>query len=202
MKDTPIITAAKMLAGEAHKGQTRKYSGLPYIIHPIEVATIVEEAGGTDDMIAAALLHDVIEDTDFTYEDIAEKVSPEVADLVQGMTEVAKPEDGNRAKRKSMDKDFLAQQSPEVQTIKYADVISNTQDIALHDPSFAKVYIAEIKDLLEVIDKGDPTLYAKAFKIVDFPTLLARSKRWSPHHAPILQPHHHQDGVPRPTAIH
>ena len=117
-------------------------------------------------MIAAALLHDVIEDTDFTYEDIAEKVSPEVADLVQGMTEVAKPEDGNRAKRKSMDKDFLAQQSPEVQTIKYADVISNTQDIALHDSSFAKVYIAEIKDLLEVIDKGDPTLYAKAKDIV------------------------------------
>ena len=102
MKDTPIITAAKMLAGEAHKGQTRKYSGLPYIIHPIEVATIVEEAGGTDDMIAAALLHDVIEDTDFTYEDIAEKVSPEVADLVQGMTEASKPEDGNRKARKEI----------------------------------------------------------------------------------------------------
>ena len=166
MKDSPVITAAKMMAGKAHEGQTRKYSSLPYIVHPIEVATIVESAGGTDEMIAAALLHDVIEDTDFTYEDIAEKVSPEVADLVQGMTEVARPEDGNRAKRKSMDKDFLAQQSPEVQTIKYADVISNTQDIALHDPSFAKVYIAEIKALLEVIDKGDPTLYAKAKDIV------------------------------------
>ena len=104
MKDSPVITAAKMMAGKAHEGQTRKYSSLPYIVHPIEVATIVESAGGTDEMIAAALLHDVIEDTDFTYEDIAEKVSPEVADLVQGMTEVAKPEDGNRAKRKSMDK--------------------------------------------------------------------------------------------------
>ena len=158
MKDSPVITAAKVMAGKAHEGQTRKYSSLPYIVHPIEVATIVESAGGTDEMIAAALLHDVIEDTDFTYEDIA--------DLVQGMTEVAKPEDGNRAKRKSMDKDFLAQQSPEVQTIKYADVISNTQDIALHDPSFAKVYITEIKALLEVIDKGDPTLYAKAKDIV------------------------------------
>ena len=166
MKDTPIITAAKMLAGEAHKGQTRKYSGLPYIIHPIEVATIVEEAGGTDDMIAAALLHDVIEDTDFTYEDIAEKISPEVADLVQGMTEASKPEDGNRKARKAIDRDFLAEQSAEVQTIKYADVISNTQDIRVYDPKFAEVYVAEIKELLEVIDKGDPALYQKAKDIV------------------------------------
>ena len=166
MKDTPIITAAKMLAGEAHKGQTRKYSGLPYIIHPVEVATIVEEAGGTDEMIAAALLHDVIEDTEFTYEDIAEKTSPEVADLVQGMTEVSKPEDGNRKVRKAMDRDFLAKQAPEVQTIKYADVISNTQDIRVYDPKFAEVYVAEIKELLKVIDKGDPELYEKAKQIV------------------------------------
>ena len=166
MKDTPIITAAKMLAGEAHKGQTRKYSGLPYIIHPVEVATIVEEAGGTDEMIAAALLHDVIEDTDFTYEDIAEKTSPEVADLVQGLTEVSKPEDGNRKVRKALDRDFLAEQSPEVQTIKYADVISNTKDIKVYDPKFAEVYVAEMKELLKVIDKGDSALYEKAKEVV------------------------------------
>ena len=166
MKDTPIITAAKMLAGEAHKGQTRKYSGLPYIIHPVEVATIVEEAGGTDEMIAAALLHDVIEDTEFTYEDIAEKTSPEVADLVQGLTEVSKPEDGNRKVRKALDRDFLAEQSPEVQTIKYADVISNTKDIKVYDPKFAEVYVAEMKELLKVIDKGDSALYEKAKEVV------------------------------------
>ena len=166
MKDTPIITAAKMLAGEAHKGQTRKYSGLPYIIHPVEVATIVEEAGGTDEMIAASLLHDVIEDTEFTYEDIAEKTSPEVADLVQGLTEVSKPEDGNRKVRKALDRDFLAEQAPEVQTIKYADVISNTKDIKVYDPKFAEVYVAEMKELLKVIDKGDSALYEKAKEVV------------------------------------
>lgn len=117
MKDTPIITAAKMLAGEAHKGQMRKYGGLPYIIHPIEVASIVEEAGGTDDMIAAALLHDVVEDCPgYTFEIIADKVSPEVAELVRGMTEASKPEDGNRATRKEIDKNFLAEQSAEVQS--------------------------------------------------------------------------------------
>ena len=167
MKDSPVITAAKMMAGEAHQGQMRKYSGLPYIIHPVEVATIVEEAGGTDEMIAAALLHDVVEDCEgYTFEMIADKVSPEVAELVRGMTEASKPEDGNRAVRKEIDRKFLAQQSAEVQTIKYADVISNTKDIRVYDPKFAEVYVAEIKSLLEVIDKGDPKLYEKAKEVV------------------------------------
>ena len=166
MKDTPLINEAKMLAGKAHEGQFRKYSKMPYIVHPIEVATIVQSVDHTDEMIAAALLHDVVEDTDFTLDDIAEKTSQKVADLVEGLTDVSKPEDGNRKVRKAMDKDHLAKQSAEVQTIKLADVISNTQDIKANDPSFAKVYIEEMKALLEVLTKGDKTLYAKAKEIV------------------------------------
>lgn len=166
MKSGPTIDKAKELAGKAHQGQFRKYSGLPYIVHPIEVANIVATVPHTDDMIAAALLHDVVEDCDYTIEDIADLVSPEVAVLVEGMTEVSSPEDGNRKARKELDRAFLAQQSAEVQTIKYADIISNTQDIRANDPSFAKVYIEEMKLLLDAIDKGDPTLYAKAREIV------------------------------------
>jgi hypothetical protein len=82
------------------------------------------------------------------------------------MTEVSKPEDGNRKVRKALDRDFLAEQAPEVQTIKYADVISNTKDIRVYDPKFAEVYVAEIKELLKVIDKGDPKLYEKAKEVV------------------------------------
>tara|TARA_A200000159_G_scaffold83110_1_gene76864 strand:+ start:1220 stop:1729 length:510 start_codon:yes stop_codon:yes gene_type:complete len=166
MKDSPIIDKAKMLAGKAHKGQVRKYTGLPYIVHPIEVANILQTVNHTDDMVAAALLHDVVEDCDYTVEDIANEVSPAVAKLVEGLTDVSKPEDGNRAVRKALDKDHLAKQSAEVQTIKYADIISNTQDIKVNDPSFAKVYIEEVKALLDVLDKGDKTLYAKAKEIV------------------------------------
>ena len=166
MKDTPLINKAKMLAGKAHEGQFRKYSGMPYIVHPIEVATIVQSVDHTDEMIAAALLHDVVEDTEYSFEDIAKEVSPEVAELVEGLTDISKPQDGNRKVRKSMDKDHLAQQKAEVQTIKLADVISNSQDIKANDPSFAKVYIEEMKALLEVLDKGDKTLYAKAKEIV------------------------------------
>ncbi len=166
MKDTPLINKAKMLAGKAHEGQMRKYSGTPYIVHPIEVATIVQSVDHTDEMIAAALLHDVVEDTEYSFEDIAKEVSPEVAKLVEGLTDVSKPQDGNRKVRKALDKDHLAKQNAEVQTIKLADVISNSQDIKANDPSFAKVYIEEMKALLEVLDKGDKTLYAKAKEIV------------------------------------
>jgi (p)ppGpp synthase/HD superfamily hydrolase len=139
---------------------------MPYIVHPIEVATIVQSVDHTDEMIAAALLHDVVEDTEYTVADISKEVSPKVAELVEGLTDVSKPEDGNRKTRKAMDKDHLAKQSAEVQTIKLADVISNSQDIKANDPSFAKVYIEEMKALLEVLDKGDKTLYAKAKEIV------------------------------------
>ena len=166
MKDTPLINKAKMLAGKAHEGQFRKYSGMPYIVHPIEVATIVQSVDHTDEMIAAALLHDVVEDTDYSFEDIAKEVSPEVADLVKGLTDVSSPQDGNRKVRKAIDKDHLAEQNAEVQTIKLADVISNSQDIKANDPSFAKVYIEEMKALLEVLTKGNKTLYAKAKEIV------------------------------------
>ena len=166
MKDTPLINKAKMLAGKAHEGQFRKYSGMPYIVHPIEVATIVQTVEHSDEMIAAALLHDVVEDTDYSFEDIAKEVSPEVADLVKGLTDVSSPQDGNRKVRKAIDKDHLAEQNAEVQTIKLADVISNSQDIKANDPKFAKVYIEEMKALLEVLTKGDNTLYAKAKEIV------------------------------------
>ncbi|MBR96770.1 MAG: hypothetical protein CMA81_08195 [Euryarchaeota archaeon] len=166
MKDSPLINKAKMLAGKAHEGQFRKYSGMPYIVHPIEVATIIQTVEHSDEMIAAALLHDVVEDTEYSFEDIAKEVSPEVAKLVEGLTDVSKPQDGNRKVRKALDKDHLAKQNAEVQTIKLADVISNSQDIKANDPSFAKVYIEEMKALLEVLDKGDKTLYAKAKEIV------------------------------------
>ena len=166
MKDTPLINKAKMLAGKAHEGQFRKYSGMPYIVHPIEVATIIQTVEHSDEMIAAALLHDVVEDTEYSFEDIAKEVSPEVAKLVEGLTDVSKPQDGNRKVRKTIDKDHLAKQNAEVQTIKLADVISNSQDIKANDPSFAKVYIEEMKALLEVLTKGDKTLYAKAKEIV------------------------------------
>jgi (p)ppGpp synthase/HD superfamily hydrolase len=166
MKQGPLIDKAKDLAGKAHEGQFRKYSKMPYIVHPIEVATILQTVPHTEEMVAAALLHDVVEDTDYTVDDIASLIDPKVAELVEGLTDISKPEDGNRKIRKGIDRQFLSEQSPQVQTIKYADIISNTQDIRANDPNFAKVYLEEMKELLKIMDKGDKALYQRAMEIV------------------------------------
>ena len=89
--DLDVINKAFNLAFEAHKEQKRE-SGEPYIIHPIDVAIILAELGMDTSTIVAGLLHDVIEDTDYTYEDIKEIFSEEVANLVSGVTKITKME--------------------------------------------------------------------------------------------------------------
>ena len=88
--DFQHIRAAFEFAAEAHKDQKRK-SGEPYIIHPLAVAQIVAEELHLDsESIEAALLHDVIEDTDATYDDVAKLTSPTVADLVEGVSKLTR----------------------------------------------------------------------------------------------------------------
>lgn len=89
--DIELVKKAYALAEEAHKDQRRE-SGEPYVIHPIDVATILAELGMDGSTIAAGLLHDVIEDTNFTYEDLRDMFSEEVANLVQGVTKLGKIE--------------------------------------------------------------------------------------------------------------
>lgn len=85
--DCSLIEKAYNLANEAHSNQKRE-SGEPYIIHPLEVAGILAELGMDTNTIVAGLLHDVIEDTEYSYADIEKLFNKEVADLVEGVTKL------------------------------------------------------------------------------------------------------------------
>jgi len=135
-------------ATKAHEGQVRKYTNDPYIVHPIAVADLVERHGGSEAQIAAALLHDVVEDTTVTLDIVEATFGTEIADLVYWLTDSSKPEDGNRATRKAIDAKRLSRAPAEAQFVKVADLIDNTRSIVEHDPSFAQVYLSEKHDLL------------------------------------------------------
>jgi (p)ppGpp synthase/HD superfamily hydrolase len=162
-----IVRKAQVYAMAAHAavGQKRKYTNEPYIVHPAEVAKIVAGVpGSTPDMVAAAWLHDVVEDTGCTYTDIHMAFGADIAALVGWLTDVSKPEDGNRAVRKAMDREHTAQAPAEAQTIKLADLISNSRSIMAHDPEFARTYLAEKRALLEVMTRGDAGLRERAMQ--------------------------------------
>jgi (p)ppGpp synthase/HD superfamily hydrolase len=160
-----IVRKAQVYAMAAHAAvaQKRKYTGEPYIVHPAEVAKIVAGVpGSTPDMVAAAWLHDVVEDTGCTYTDIHMAFGADIAALVGWLTDVSQPHDGNRAVRKAIDRAHTAAAPAEAQTIKLADLVSNSRSIMQHDPAFAKTYLEEKRLLLELLTKGDPGLHALA----------------------------------------
>ncbi|AFC85868.1 HD domain-containing protein [Frateuria aurantia] len=161
-----IEQKALLFAYQAHEGQVRKYTGDPYITHPISVAAIVKSVAHMPTMIAACLLHDVVEDTDTRLIDVAVEFGEDVAELVDALTDASTPDDGNREARKRIDREWIAKASPEAKTIKLADLIHNTQSIVLHDPKFAKVYMQEKRLLLEVLRDGDAELWNRATDIV------------------------------------
>jgi (p)ppGpp synthase/HD superfamily hydrolase len=126
------------------------------------VAGIVADAGGTESQIAAAWLHDVVEDTGVTIEVIRAEFGDEIATLVGWLTDVSRPEQGNRAVRKAIDRAHTAAAPGAAQTVKLADLISNTRSIVAHDEKFAVTYLAEKRELLKVMTKADPALMARA----------------------------------------
>lgn len=101
---------AREFATEAHSAidHRRKYTNQPYIEHPLAVAELVRSVPHTEEMIAAALLHDVVEDTPVMIDEIREEFGSQVAELVDWLTDVSRQSDGNRRVRKHMDLMHLA----------------------------------------------------------------------------------------------
>lgn len=153
---------ALRFATRAHGDQKRKYSDEPYIVHPIAVAEIVRSVQHTPEMIAAALLHDTVEDTPVTLLDIKENFGAKVAHLVAWLSDISTPFHGNRQARKELDRQHLALAPAEAKTIKLADLIDNSVSIKTADTDFWKVYRAEKVRLLDVLRDGDPVLWERA----------------------------------------
>jgi len=161
-----IIEKAIAFATEAHEGQVRKYTGLPYIIHPLAVASKVAEVTDDKNMYCAAILHDVVEDTKFSLDDIKYSFGADIEELVFWLTDISQPKHGKRSVRKSIDREHIGRAPKEAKTIKLADLIHNTQSIVKHDERFAKVYMQEKRLLLDVLQEGNEELHKQASHIV------------------------------------
>jgi len=164
MNDLP--TLALGFARCAHRKQQRKYTGEPYVTHCENVAKIVASYTSDPEVIAAAALHDVLEDTDVTAEEMRVAFGDRVTALVLEVTDVSRPGDGNREARKKLDREHVAKSSPEGATIKLADLIDNTSSIVQYDKGFARSYLREKELLLEVLKHGNTELWARAYSVL------------------------------------
>jgi len=171
-----MIGKALELARMAHAGQVRKYTGEPYIVHPCAVAGLVSGVMEHDAVIAAAFLHDVVEDTAVTLFQIEQALGVEVAELVRQVTDVSRPQDGNRAERKALDLDHLSRATPHAQTIKCADIIDNARAIVIFDPKFAGRYLEEKRRQLQILRDGNAELRRIAWGLVGEKTASPQSQ--------------------------
>jgi len=163
-----LVGAAEAFATWAHHGQKRKYTGEPYVEHPRAVVEILKRHGVIDEnMLAAAWMHDVVEDTHVSGPRIYEIFGELVGSLVMQVTDVSTPEDGNRAARKEVDRQHLGGACGAAQDIKLADLIHNIKSIVMHDPGFAKIYLAEKARVLEVLTAGRNSLQHDAKQMLE-----------------------------------
>ena len=164
-----ILKQVQDFADRAHGDQRRKYTPERYIVHPVRVMKIVQKYSSELSVHAAALLHDVLEDTPVTDDDIRSFLSPlmnqsqtaKTINLVIELTDVfiksAYPK-LNRRQRKALETDRLSKISADAQTIKYADLIDNAIDIIQHDPQFGRVFVYEARTLLTAMKNGNDEL--------------------------------------------
>lgn len=165
---TPEEILAMRLAYARHLGQMRKYTGRSYIVHPAAVAeTIRAVPGHTVAMLCASWLHDIVEDTETTNDEIAQWFGGHVARIVDGVTDISTPADGGRAQRKAIDREHNAAALPESQTIKVADVMDNVPCILLHDPEFARIYVPEKILLVRELKAADRGLWQQAWAMLN-----------------------------------
>lgn len=177
-----ILTKVIEFSSNAHEfhfigegPQLRKYTNESYIVHPIIVCNTCKQYTKDICILSAALLHDVLEDTTITKEQIlefllqylseeqAKRTLMYVIELTDVYTKEKYPE-LNRVKRKELEVERMSKISPEAQTVKYADIIDNAPSIIKNDPKFTPVFISEAMEKLKVMTKGNKILRQKALE--------------------------------------
>lgn len=156
---------ARVFANRSHAGQFRKYTSEPYIVHPHNVAAIVRCVRHSPEMLAAAWLHDVVEDCGVKQDTITQLFGEQVSSMVHRLTHQLTHADGNRAFRMAHEAIRLGGALSDTQTVKLADLIDNSSSIMQYDPDFAKRYLKEKRQLLRVLTAGDTHLWQAADKI-------------------------------------
>jgi (p)ppGpp synthase/HD superfamily hydrolase len=150
-------------ADDAHQGQRRKGGDSPYIAHPVEVARLLHAEGLADDeLIAATLLHDVVEDTDHTLDEIRERFGPEVAELVAAMTEDSTVEPYEARKEHHREQVEAAGTRPA--TIYAADKLANLRDLRARYAIEGEAAAAKFNAPLDVrvrLWRGDAEMVAR-----------------------------------------
>lgn len=176
MKET--LEKVRDFAADAHGEQIRKYLKEPYINHPVRVMDTCRKVTDDVTILSAALLHDVLEDTDTDEKAMREflktlmdpeKVEKTVSIVIE-LTDVYTKDKYpklNRRLRKDKELFRIAKTSAEAQTVKYADIIDNAPDTAEYDPDFAPKFLHEYQAILKKANKGDPLLYETAKTTVE-----------------------------------
>ena len=172
-----FLIFASSLAAQAHEGQKRKYTGRPYVEHPFRVASRVIEhlksmtqkyPWHKEAIVAAAMLHDVLEDTQATEQDVFSNSCQETLGFVKWLTNPSKDRtDLNRAERKEMDREHLRKAPWEVKLIKLVDRIDNLGEMGDAPWDFKLKYAQESILLLDAIGDADAELAAELLKLAE-----------------------------------
>jgi len=159
LRDSPLARAAVAFASERHAGQRRQGDGAEFVLHPIEVAALLERSGYPDHVVAAAVLHDVLEDTDAERADLEARFGADVADLVALVSDDPAIEDEER--RKDEVRERVRRAGGFASAVYAADKISKVRELRslIHAgiaPSRAEVKLNRYRRSLDMLEQAIP----------------------------------------------
>jgi (p)ppGpp synthase/HD superfamily hydrolase len=133
VEHSPLTRDALAFAATCHEGQMREIDDVPFVTHPVEVACFLHDAGYSDEVVAAGVLHDVLEDTDAELDDLEQRFGPEVARLVAAVSDDPSIEDG--VKRKAALRDQVARAGECAAAVFAADKVSKARELRIRAAS-------------------------------------------------------------------